>query len=151
MARGHECCANLVAELVRQARIAAKTKRKFCQTTDSNHPRPVAENLLDREFDPDEPNESWVCGITYVPTREGRLYLAVVGDLFRRMVAGWSMDRTIRLVVDALEMALARRLPLKGLRLRVRWRTRIVGPVRRRPLPAATKGRADRVPHEPAR
>ena len=116
VARGHECCVNFVAKLMRQAGIAAKTKRKFRQTTDSNHALPVAENVLDRQFDPDEPNASWVCDITYVPTREGWLYLAVVEDLFSRMVVGWSMSEamTSRLVVDALEMALARRLPLKG-------------------------------------
>ena len=115
-ARGHECCVNLVAKLMRQAGIAAKTKRKFCQTTDSNHALPVAENVLDREFEPEEPNESWCADITYIPTRAGWLYLAVVEDLFSRMVVGWSMAETMtsRLVVDALEMALARRLDLKG-------------------------------------
>ncbi len=116
VARGHECCVNFVAKLMRQAGIAAKTKRKFRQTTDSNHALPVAENLLDRQFDPEEPNASWVCDITYVATREGWLYLAVVEDLFSRMVVGWSMAETMtsRLVVDALEMALARRLSLRG-------------------------------------
>ncbi len=112
VARGHECCVNFVAELMREAGIAAKTKRKFRQTTDSNHTLPVAENVLDRQFDPEEPNASWVADITYVPTREGWLYLAVVEDLFSRMVVGWSMAETMtsRLVVDALEMALSRRL-----------------------------------------
>ncbi len=110
--RGHACCVNFVAQLMREAGIAAKTKRKFRQTTDSNHALPVAENVLDRQFDPAEPNASWVCDVTYIPTREGWLYLAVVEDLFSRMVVGWSMDRTMtsRLVVDALEMALTRRL-----------------------------------------
>jgi putative transposase len=116
VARGHECCVNFVARLMRQAGIAAKTKRKFKQTTDSNHSMPVAENLLDRQFGPEEPNASWCADITYIPTREGWLYLAVVEDLFSRAVVGWSMSETMtsRLVVDALEMALARRLPLKG-------------------------------------
>jgi putative transposase len=116
VARGHECCVNFVAKLMREAGIAAKTKRQFRQTTDSNHALPVAENVLDRRFDPEEPNASWVADITYVPTREGWLYLAVVEDLFSRMVVGWSMSETMtsRLVVDALEMALARRLTLKG-------------------------------------
>jgi putative transposase len=111
-AQGVECCVNFVAKVMREAGIAARTKRKFRQTTDSNHPHPVAENLLDREFDPDEPNASWVADVTYIPTREGWLYLAVVEDLFSRMVVGWSMDATMtsRLVVDAPEMALARRL-----------------------------------------
>jgi transposase InsO family protein len=114
--RGHECCVNFVAKLMREAGIAAKTKRKFRQTTDSNHSMPVAENVLDRQFDPEEPNASWVADVTYIPTREGWLYLAVVEDLFSRAVVGWSMDATMtsRLVVDALEMALARRPALKG-------------------------------------
>lgn len=112
VARGHECCVNFVAKLMREAGIAAKTKRRFKQTTDSNHQLPVAENVLDRQFDPEEPNERWCADITYIPTREGWLYLAVVEDLFSRMVVGWSMSETMtsRLVVDALEMALARRL-----------------------------------------
>jgi putative transposase len=116
VSRGHECCVNFVAQVMREAGIAAKTKRKFKQTTDSDHALPVAENVLDRQFDPDEPNTSWVADVTYVPTREGWLYLAVVEDLFSRAVVGWSMDATMtsRLVVDALEMALTRRLTLKG-------------------------------------
>ena len=117
VARGTTCCVNVVARVMREAGIAARTRRQFRQTTDSNHPHPVAENLLDREFDPGEPNASWVADVTYVPTREGWLYLAVVEDLFSRMVVGWSMAATMtsRLVVDALEMALARRLVGPGL------------------------------------
>jgi putative transposase len=112
VARGHECCVNTVAQVMREAGIAAKTKRKFRQTTDSNHPYPVAENVLDRNFDPEKPNMSWVADVTYIATREGWLYLAVVEDLFSRRVVGWSMDATMtsRLVVDALEMALSGRL-----------------------------------------
>jgi putative transposase len=114
--KGHACCVNTVARIMRQAGIAAKTKRKFRQTTDSNHPHPVAENVLDRQFDPEEPNTSWVADVTYIPTRQGWLYLAVVEDLFSRRVVGWSMSETMtsRLVVDALEMALTRLLALKG-------------------------------------
>ena len=112
VAKGHECSVNFVAQLMREAGIAVKTKRKFRQTTDSNHQLPVAENVLDRNFDPEKPNTSWVADVTYIPTREGWLYLAVVEDLFSRRVVGWSMDATMtsRLVVDALEMALAGRL-----------------------------------------
>ena len=110
--RGHECSVNFVARVMREAGITAKTARKFRQTTDSSHALPVAENVLDREFDPDQPNASWVADVTYIPTHEGWLYLAVVEDLFSRRVVGWSMDATMtsRLVVDALEMALASRL-----------------------------------------
>jgi transposase InsO family protein len=116
VANGHVCCANFVAKVMREAGIAAKTTRKFKQTTDSNHGLPVAEKVLDRAFDPGQPNTRWCADITYIPTREGWLYLAVVEDLFSRKVVGWSMAATMesRLVVDALEMALDRRLSLKG-------------------------------------
>jgi len=118
VARGHDCCVNTVAKLMRQAGIAAKTARKFrCTTTDSDHDLPVAENLLDRQFDPAAANESWVADITYIPTREGWLYLAAVEDLYARRVVGWAMaeHRESRLVVDALTMAVQRRLPGEGL------------------------------------
>ena len=70
-ARGHDCCVNTVAKLMRDDGIRAKTARKFRCTTDSDHDLPVADNLLDRQFDPDSPNEAWVADITYIPTREG--------------------------------------------------------------------------------
>lgn len=116
-ARGRDCCVNTVAKLMRNHDIRAKTARKFRQTTDSNHDLPVAENLLDRRFDPEEPNERWVADITYIPTREGWLYLAAVEDLYSRRVVGWSMADHMesRLVVDALELAVQRRLPDEGL------------------------------------
>ncbi len=118
VARGHDCCLNTVAKLMREAGIAAKTARKFRRTTtDSDHGLPVAENLLDRQFDPASPNESWVADITYIPTREGWLYLAAVEDLYSRRVVGWAMAEHMesRLVVDALAMAVQRRLPDEGL------------------------------------
>lgn len=112
LGRGHRCCVNTVAKLMREAGIAAKTKRTFRHTTDSNHGRPVAPNLLGRQFEAAGPNEAWVADITFVPTREGWLYLAVVEDLYARRVVGWSMDArmTSRLVADALTMAVQRRL-----------------------------------------
>jgi putative transposase len=116
-ARGEACSVNTVAKLMRDNDIRAKTARKFRHTTDSNHPLPVADNVLDRQFYPEAPNEKWVADITYVPTREGWLYLAVVEDLYSRRVVGWSMAANMesRLVVDALEMAVQRRLPDEGL------------------------------------
>jgi putative transposase len=116
-ARGHECSQNTVAKLMKAHGIRAKAPRRFVRTTDSNHRLPVAENLLDRDFDPPGPNESWSADITDVPTREGWLYLAVVEDLFSRRIVGWSMAEAMesRLVVDALGMALARRHPGAGL------------------------------------
>ena len=118
VARGHDCCVNTVAKVMRQAGIAAKTARKFrCTTTDSDHNLPVAENLLDRQFNPSLANEVWLADITYIPTREGWLYLAAVEDLYSRRVVGWAMDGRMesRLVVDALAMAVQRRLPDAGL------------------------------------
>jgi putative transposase len=117
VARGQNCCVNTVARLMHDHDIRAKTARKFRCTTDSNHDLPVAENLLDRQFNPAEANEAWVADITYIPTREGWLYLAVVEDLYSRRVVGWSMADRLesRLVVDALELAVQRRLPGQGL------------------------------------
>jgi putative transposase len=116
-ARGHDCSENTVAKLMRTHGIKAKAPRRFVRTTDSNHRLPVAANLLGRDFDPSGPNESWSADITYIPTREGWLYLAVVEDLFSRMIVGWSMAEAMesRLVVDALEMATTRRRPGAGL------------------------------------
>jgi putative transposase len=117
LARGQSCCVNTVAKLMLQHGIAAKTKRKFRCTTDSNHDLAVADNLLDRQFEPTAANQVWVADITYIPTWEGWLYLAAVEDLYSRQIIGWSMSERItsRLVVDALEMAVARRLPGEGL------------------------------------
>lgn len=116
-ARGQDCCVNTVAKLMRDHHLRAKTARKFRCTTDSNHDLPVAENLLDRQFNPGGPNEAWVADITYIPTREGWLYLAAVEDLYSRRVVGWSMANHLesRLVVDALALAVERRLPGAGL------------------------------------
>ena len=116
-ARGQGCCLNTVAKLMHDNDIRAKTARKFRCTTDSNHGLPVADNLLDRQFDPDAVNEAWVADITYIPTREGWLYLAAVEDLYSRRVVGWSMAERLesRLVVEALALAVERRLPGAGL------------------------------------
>jgi transposase InsO family protein len=112
-ARGQDCCVNTVAELMRQHGIAAKTTRKHRCTTDSNHDLPVADNVLGRQFSPSKANEAWVADITYIPTGEGWLYLAAVEDLYSRRVVGWSLAGHLesRLVVDALQLAVQRRLP----------------------------------------
>lgn len=106
-----------VARLMRQAGLKATVAPKFVVTTDSKHEFPIAENLLNREFGATEANVKWASDITYIWTREGWLYLAVVLDLFSRRVVGWcmqqSMDRSI--VLNALEMALGQRQPGVGL------------------------------------
>ncbi len=97
--------------------IRAKTKRKFRQTTDSKHKLPVVPNLLARNFSPEKPNQVWASDITYVWTREGWLFLAVIVDLFSRQVVGWSLDKTMtkELVCSALRQAYFRRQPGTGL------------------------------------
>jgi putative transposase len=117
VARGSPCCVNTVAKLMQTQGIVAKTARRFRHTTDSNHDLPVAENLLDRAFDPATANEAWVSDVTYIPTREGWLYLAAVEDLYSRRVVGWAMSDRMpsRLVADALAMAVQQRLPAAGL------------------------------------
>jgi len=116
-ARGHSCSRNRVARLMRDNGIAAKTKRKFKLTTASRHKFPIAPNRLNQSFSAGDPNRTWVSDITYIPTREGWLYLAAVIDLHSRSVVGWSMsDRLQRdLVMDAFKQAAQRRKPQPGL------------------------------------
>ena len=117
-ARGESVCENTVAKVMNEQGIRAKGKKKFVpRTTDSRHQRPVADNVLDRQFRTPMPDRTWAVDITYVPTDEGWLYLAGVIDLCSRRIVGWSMAEHMRteLVSDALSMALARRSPGEGL------------------------------------
>jgi putative transposase len=103
-----------VQRLMQQHGIRARGKRRFrITTTDSRHSLPIAPNLLNRNFTAAAPNQAWTGDITYIPTGEGWLFLAVVIDLFSRRVVGWSMQPEMRssLVIDALEMARFRRAP----------------------------------------
>jgi len=108
---------NRIARLMRENRIQAKRKRKFRVTTDSKHNFPVSENVLDRKFDIEAPNKAWTADITYIPTKEGWLYLAAVMDLYSRRIVGWAMaDRICRhLVEKALTMACVNRSPEPGI------------------------------------
>lgn len=114
---GETCSEPRVARLMKKHGIRAKTKRKFKATTNSKHKLPVAANLLNRDFTPAAPNQSWAGDITYIWTREGWLYLAVVLDLFSRKVVGWAMEPTLsrELALNALRMALAQRQTHPGL------------------------------------
>ena len=115
---GWVCSRGRVARLMRRAGIEARRKRAFKPvTTLSRHDYPVAPNLLARQFVADRPDEKWLCDITYVPTREGWLYLAVVLDIYSRKVVGWAMDKHMEqgLVVCTLRMASAHRRPAQGL------------------------------------
>jgi len=115
--RGIRCGKKRVARLMQEHGIRARRTRRFKATTDSKHTLPVAENVLDRQFEIDVPNARWGADITYIWTRQGWLYLAVVMDLFSRRIVGWSMQQTLArsLVVEALEMALTARRPAAGL------------------------------------
>jgi putative transposase len=92
-------------------------RRPYRNTTDSNHGKPVAPNLLDRQFAPGVPDQAWVCDITYIATAEGWLYLACVLDIGTRRIVGWSMSARMKaqLVCDALAMAYLTRGPKAGL------------------------------------
>jgi putative transposase len=113
VARGKTCSENTVAELMRAHGLAARTRRKYRVTTDSGHSLPLAENVLNREFEQDAPDRVWLGDITYLWTREGWLYLAAVLDVHSRKIVGWSMSHRMQasLVMDALRMALGRRCP----------------------------------------
>lgn len=110
-ASGHRIGKNRVAKIMQAEGLRAKGKRKFKATTNSRHNLPVAPNLLEQNFEANKPNQKWVSDITYIATTEGWLYLAVVLDLYSRMVVGWAISErmTATLVCDALEMAVWRR------------------------------------------
>lgn len=106
-----------IGRLMSELGLACKTKRKFKATTNSAHESPIAENVLNREFSVEKPNQAYVGDITYISTQEGWLYLAVVIDLYSRSVVGWSMSERMQtsLVNDALIAAIWKRKPAKGL------------------------------------
>lgn len=106
-----------VASVMRRNGLVARARRAWVHTTDSAHAYPIAENVLDRQFAIAEPDRVWVSDITYVPTRLGFLFLAVVIDLASRRVVGWAMreDMTAALALGALRTALAARRPAPGL------------------------------------
>ena len=105
------------ARLMRENGLRARQKRRFKRTTDSEHPWPIAPNLLDQDFTATAPNQKWSADISYVWTREGWLYLAIVMDLFSRRIIGWAVsDRLHRnLALAALRQAFAIRRPKPGL------------------------------------
>jgi putative transposase len=106
-----------VARVMRDKKLAARRKRQFRRTTDSNHDSPIAPNVLERNFEQEAPNKAWVTDVTYIFTAEGWLYLAVMVDLFSRRVVGWATSDTNDrlLALDALYQALRARRPGAGL------------------------------------
>jgi len=115
--QGHCVGEHRVARLMRGEGIRAKTVKKWRATTQSNPRLPVAENTLNRQFTVAHPNQVWAGDLTYVWTTEGWLYLAVILDLYSRLVVGWAMGHrlTVELAEQALTMALANRNPRAGL------------------------------------
>jgi len=116
-AKGRRIGKKRVERLMRQEGIAAQKKRRFRRTTDSNHPHPIAPNVLERNFDVELPNTAWVTDVTYVWTHEGWLYLAAILDLFSRRVVGWavSANNDRALAISALDRATSARAPEPGL------------------------------------
>ncbi len=114
---GHKAGRHRVARLMRAQGLRGKRRRRYRCTTNSEHPYPVAANVLGRRFQPQAPDRVWVSDITYVWTREGWLYLCVVLDLYSRRVVGWSTGTTLKtnLVLRALDEALRQRRPGPGL------------------------------------
>jgi len=111
-----DCLQSPAGQRMRQNGISVVRTRKHKATTDSNHKFNIAPNLLDRNFTADQPNQKWAGDITYIWTREGWLYLAVILDLHSRRVIGWAVSNRMKrdLAIRALKMAIAFRAPPKG-------------------------------------
>ena len=116
-AQGVACSENRVARLMRLRGLQAKQVRRYKATTKRNKKHPVAPNLLNRNFAAERPDHKWLTDITYIPTREGWLYLAAILDLYSRQIVGWAMSKrmTAALTIRALKMAIRRRRPGAGL------------------------------------
>jgi transposase InsO family protein len=111
------CSENRVARLMRLRGLRAKQVRRYKSTTKRNKRHAVAPNLLKRDFRADRPDHKWLTDITYIPTQEGWLYLAVILDLYNRGIVGWAMSEhmTSALTISALKMAIRERRPGAGL------------------------------------
>lgn len=113
---GHRISRKRIARIMRVYGITARPLRRYQVTTDSKHNYPVAQNVLDQQFGAEQPNTRWAGDITYLWTKEGWLYLAVILDLWSRRVVGWSMQPTLErsLALRALQAALRQRRPALG-------------------------------------
>ena len=114
---GFNCSKNRIASLMKKQGITAKTKRRYKVTTNSKHKLPVAENLVQMQFNPEKKNSLWTTDITYIWTKEGWLYLLVILDLWSRAVISWNVQQNMdeNLVIKSLEQALRNRKPAEGL------------------------------------
>jgi len=108
---------NKARALMKETGVKVKCRKKYKNTTNSDHKKPLFDNVLNRQFTVEKPNQTYVGDITYLWTQEGWLYLAVVIDLYSRKVVGWSMGSRMKaqLVCDAMNMAIWQRRPGKGL------------------------------------
>lgn len=112
--KGRQHGRNRIARLMKEKNLCGRQKGRYrVQTTDSNHDHPIAPNLLAQAPKASAPNQLWVKDITYIPTRQGWLYLAAILDLYSRKIVGWAMSERIdtALVLSALTMALTQRHP----------------------------------------
>ena len=116
-AQGVACSENRVARLMRLRSLQPKQVKRYRASTKRNRKHPVAPNLLERDFAAERPDHKWLTDITYIPTREGWLYLAAILDLYTRRIVGWGMSErmTAALTNGALKMAIRRRRPGEGL------------------------------------
>ena len=117
-ARGRKVNHKRIGRLMREHGLQSHKRRRFrVVTTDSRHAHPVVPNVLGRDFEATAPNQKWLADLTYVPTNEGWLYLALVLDLYARKLVGWAMSETMpqELTLSALDVALGWRDPAAGL------------------------------------
>jgi putative transposase len=116
-AAGQQVGRKRVARLMREKKLVGRMRRRFRTTTDSRHLFPIAPNLLKRDFTAEAPDQAWVTDITFLWTKQGWLYLAVILDLFSRRVVGWATSQNVdrHLALAALDMALIQRRPVSGL------------------------------------
>lgn len=106
-----------VRRLMKENGLISVLKAKYKATTNSNHKYPVAPNLLNKDFKSNKVNQKWVGDITYIPTKEGWLYLAAIEDLYHKKIVGWALDSrmTKQLTIKAIDQAIKREKPQKGL------------------------------------
>jgi putative transposase len=116
-ALGHHCGVNRIAKLMRQAGLKGRPRRRARRSLQAQATFPFAKNLLKQQFHAARPNEVWSSDISYIQTRQGFVYLAIVLDLYSRKIVGWAMDSSItrHLAIEALEMAIDMRKPAPGL------------------------------------
>ncbi|UOE94815.1 IS3 family transposase [Alkalihalobacillus sp. LMS39] len=115
---GYRISERTVSNYMRELELRSCVSKKYkVSTTDSNHLFPIAPNKLNQQFTVSDPNKVWVTDITYIPCREGKLYLATVLDLYSREIVGWCLDRHMetKLVLTALDNAYEAKKPKEGL------------------------------------